>query len=47
MLSPFRGFYDAQSEVDRLFNEMLGAWVADGGVREASSSPSGHRPWTY
>ena len=24
MLSPFRGFYDAQGEVDRLFNEMLG-----------------------
>jgi HSP20 family protein len=24
MLSPFRGFYDAQSEADRLFNEMLG-----------------------
>ena len=24
MLSPFRGFYDAQSEVDQLFNEMLG-----------------------
>jgi HSP20 family protein len=24
MLSPFRGFYDAQSEVDRLFNEILG-----------------------
>ena len=24
MLSPFRGFYDAQSEVDRLFDEMLG-----------------------
>jgi HSP20 family protein len=24
MLSPFRGFYDAQSELDRLFNEMLG-----------------------
>ena len=24
MLSPFRGFYDAQSEMDRLFNEMLG-----------------------
>jgi hypothetical protein len=24
MLSPFRGFYDAQSEVDRLFGEMLG-----------------------
>jgi HSP20 family protein len=23
MLSPFRGFYDAHSEVDRLFNEML------------------------
>jgi HSP20 family protein len=24
MLSPFRGFYDTQSGVDRLFNEMLG-----------------------
>ena len=24
MLSPFRGFYDAQGEVDRLFNQMLG-----------------------
>ncbi len=24
MLSPFRGFYDAQSEMDRLFGEMLG-----------------------
>jgi HSP20 family protein len=24
MLSPFRGFYDVQSEVDRLFDEMLG-----------------------
>ncbi len=24
MLSPFRGFYDAQSEVDQLFKEMLG-----------------------
>ncbi|HSK83733.1 MAG TPA: Hsp20/alpha crystallin family protein [Rubrobacter sp.] len=24
MLSPFRGFYDAQSEVDRLFGELLG-----------------------
>ena len=25
MLSPFRGFYDAQSEVDRLFDEMFGS----------------------
>jgi hypothetical protein len=24
MMSPFRGFYDAQSEVDRLFNETFG-----------------------
>ena len=24
MLSPYRGFFDAQSEADRLFNEMLG-----------------------
>ena len=24
MLSPFRGFYDARSEVDRLFDEMFG-----------------------
>ena len=47
MLSPFRGFYDMQSEVDRLFNETFGGLVADGGAREASSSPSGRRPWTY
>jgi len=46
MLSPFRGFYDAQSEVDRLFNEMLGVWVADGGVREEGSSRCGRRLWT-
>ena len=25
MLSPFRGFYDAQSEADRLFNETFGS----------------------
>jgi len=25
MLSPFRGFYDVQGEVDRLFNEMVGS----------------------
>ena len=25
MLSPFRGLYDAQSEVDQLFNEVLGS----------------------
>ena len=31
MLSPFRGFYDAQSEVDRLFNEMLGGLGRRGG----------------
>jgi hypothetical protein len=24
MLSPFRGFYDVHSEVDRLFGELLG-----------------------
>jgi HSP20 family protein len=33
MLSPFRGFYDAQSEVDRLFNEMLGG-LGRGRVRQ-------------
>src|SRR5215210_6942363 len=31
MLSPFRGFYDAQSEVDRLFSEMLGGLGRRGG----------------
>ena len=46
MLSPFRGFYDAQSEVDRLFNEMLGGPGRGVGAREASSSPSGRRRWT-
>jgi hypothetical protein len=45
MLSPFRGFYDMQSEVDRLFNEMLGG-LGRRGVREASSSASGRRLWT-
>ena len=24
MLSPFRGFWDMQSEVDRMFNDMVG-----------------------
>lgn len=31
MLSPIRGFYDVQSEVDRLFNEMLGGVGLRGG----------------
>jgi HSP20 family protein len=34
MLSPFRGFYDAQSEADRLFNEMLGG-LGRGRARQA------------
>jgi hypothetical protein len=46
MLSPFRGFYDAQSEVDRLFNEMLGGLSRGRGAREGSSSPSGRPLWT-
>src|SRR5215213_9946902 len=34
MLSPFRGFYDAQSEADRLFNEMLGGLSRGRGRQE-------------
>jgi HSP20 family protein len=44
MLSPFRGFYDTQSEVDRLFNEMLGGlgrrWERQGGQRLAQWAPA-------
>ena len=35
MLSPFRGFYDMQSEVDRLFNETFGR-LARGRERQGS-----------
>ena len=34
MLSPFRGFYDAHSEVDRLFDEMLGSLGRQRGPQE-------------
>ena len=44
MLSPFRGFYDAQGEADRLFNEMLGGLSRGRGRQGISSSPSGRRP---
>jgi len=44
MLSPFRGFYDAQSEVDRLFDEMLGGpvrrGVRQGGQRLSEWAPA-------
>ena len=33
MLNPFRGFYDAQSEVDRLFDEMFGGLSRSQGRR--------------
>jgi HSP20 family protein len=34
MLSPFRGFYDMQSEVDRLFNETFGSLLGRGRERQ-------------
>ena len=34
MLSPFRGFYDVQGEVDRLFNEMMGGTSRRRGPQE-------------
>jgi HSP20 family protein len=40
-LSPFRGFSDAQSEVDRLFNEMVGDLFS--GRRGRSAAP---RVWS-
>jgi HSP20 family protein len=36
MLSPFRGFYDVQSEVDRLFNETFGSLLGRGRERQGS-----------
>src|SRR5215208_4416104 len=36
MLSPFRGFYDAQSEVDRLFNETFGSLLGRGRERQGT-----------
>jgi HSP20 family protein len=36
MLSPFRGFYDMQSEVDRLFNETFGSLLGRGRERQGS-----------
>jgi HSP20 family protein len=35
MLSPFRGFYDVQGEVDRLINEMVGSPSRRRGRQEA------------
>jgi len=43
MLSPFRGFYDAQSEVDRLFGEMLGGLGRRRG-RQGGQQPSEWAP---
>jgi len=43
MLSPFRGFYDAQSEADRLFNEMLGGLSRRRG-RQGGQQPSEWAP---
>ena len=44
MLSPFRGFHDAQSEADRLFNEMFGGlgrrWERQGGQRLVQWAPA-------
>jgi HSP20 family protein len=36
MLSPFRGFYDAHSEVDRLFGEILGGLGRGRGRQEGA-----------
>jgi HSP20 family protein len=40
MLNPFRGFYDAQSEVDRLFDEMFGGQGRRGGQQLAQWAPA-------
>ena len=47
MLSPFRGFYDAHSEVDRLFNEMFaggGGGLSRGRVRQGAQQISQWAP---
>src|SRR5215212_9693137 len=43
MLSPFRGFYDVQSEVDRLFNETFGSLLGRG--RELQGSQRQLAQW--
>ena len=43
MLSPFRGVYDVQGEVDRLFNEMLGG-LSRGRGRQGSQQLSEWAP---
>ena len=46
MLSPFRGFYDVQSEVDRLFNETFGGLSRGRGRQGGGQLAQWHRPWT-
>ena len=43
-LSPFRGFWDAQSEFDRMFNEMVATSSAEG-ARAPLLLRSGRRRW--
>ena len=42
-LSPFRGFYDMQGEMNRMFDEMFGS-VARGGGRQRGDLPSQWAP---
>jgi HSP20 family protein len=42
-LSPFRGFYDMQGEMNRIFDEMLGG-LARGGGRQRGELPSQWAP---
>ena len=42
-LSPFRGFYDMQGEMNRMFDEMFGG-LARGGSRQRADQPSQWAP---
>src|SRR5215212_11958739 len=42
-LTPFRGFYDAQSEMNRMFDEMFGSLARSGG-RQHGEVPSQWAP---
>jgi HSP20 family protein len=43
-LSPFRGFYDMQSEMNRMFDEMFGNLARTSGSRQRGETPSQWAP---
>ena len=46
-MRPYRGFYDMQSEMNRMFDEVFGGLSRRGGGSMGTSRPGGHRCSTY